>query len=645
MQKWMRACALLSGLLPLLSGCNDASDTPTPQVTDDWHQKVAYEIFVRSFYDSDGDGIGDLNGVTEKLDYLADLGVDALWLMPINPSPTYHGYNVTDYEAINPDYGTLDDFKALLDAAHARHIKVIPDLVVNHTSDQHPWFKAMLAGDATYQNFYRCGDEAPDGNWGQVAPGRYCYYSFGPQSGQPDLNYDEPAVRDTIKQVADFWLALGVDGFRLDVAQDIGDGDDAYSVAWWQEFSEHVKRVKPDAFIIGEVNYDNPADSDKIAPFLAGMNATFDFPLYNELVTAAAGLPKDLLATLNPIRQQYAAVNPEFADGLVIGNHDRNRIASELNFSDSKIRRAVTWQMTLPGTPFIYYGDEIGMRGGHDLQGDPQKREPFDWYASAEGAGQAKMDPAVYGAEAKNLLPFDGISLEEEQNDPDSLYQYYRKLIQIRKANPLLFTGDYLRVGTPEGTYGYQITGSDADYRLLVVHNLDPQAANSLVLTADADELLSGQHYQAGDRLDIPAYSSVILRSAADTLPVETGAIPDDAMDTSDVTLDIRVHVPDNTPADAQLYMPNSDDGWDPTSITVDPDTTLQKLDEHTYFIRVTRPRGTRLEYKFFRGSWADSETDVDGNWTGNRIFLFVDDESTVDVHIQGWRDTNYHGS
>ena len=639
--------AMLFGLGTLLAGCHDNSHhaSPAQPVIDDWHQKVAYEIFVRSFYDSNGDGTGDLAGVTAKLDYLADLGVDALWLMPITPGPTYHGYAVSDYTAINPDYGTLEDFKALIAAAHQHHIKVIPDLVVNHTSEQHPWFKAMLAGDASYQNFYRCGDQAVDGNWGQVAPGKYCYYSFGPQSGLPDLNYDEPAVRSEIKKVADFWLNLGVDGFRLDVAQDIGDGNDGYSVAWWQEFSTHVKLMKPDAFIIGEVNYDNPSDSAKIAPFLTGMNATFNFPLYNELVTAAAGLPKDLLATLNPIRAQYQAANPDFADGLVIGNHDRNRIASELNFIDSKIRRAVTWQMTLPGTPFIYYGDEIGMRGGHDLQGDPHKREPFDWYAAGDGQGMTTMTKAVYGAEAKNQIPFDGISLEEEQAAPDSLYHYYRQLIHLRKDNPILFNGHYQRVGTPQGTYGYQVTDSQADYNLLVVHNIDTAQSRDLLVTTKTTELLSNKTYQAGDHLTLPAYGSVILRTAASAVPVETGAIPDDAMDTSDVTLDIKVHVPANTPSDAQLYMPNSDDGWDPTTITVDPDTTLERVDASTFHIRVTRPRGTRLEYKFFRGSWASSETDVEGNWTGNRIFLFVDDQSEVDVNIQGWRDTNYQGS
>lgn len=136
----------------------------------------------------------------------------------------------------------------------------------------------------------------------------------------------------------------------------------------------------------------------------------------------------------------------------------------------------------------------------------------------------------------------------------------------------------------------------------------------------------------------------MILKTKGQAAAVELGSIPDDAMDTSDVTLDIRVHVPANTPSDAQLYMPNSDDGWDPTTITTDPDTTLERVDSSTYRIRVTRPRGTRLEYKFFRGGWDSSETDVEGNWTGNRIFLFVDDSSQVDVNIQGWRDTNFKG-
>ena len=182
------------------------------------------------------------------------------------------------------------------------------------------------------------------------------------------------------------------------------------------------------------------------------------------------------------------------------------------------------------------------------------------------------------------------------------------------------------------------------DYNLLVVHNRLADQELALPITGATTELLGNTAYQDGDTLTIPAYGSVILRTKGQAAAVELGSIPDDAMDTSDVTLDIQVHVPENTPTDAKLYMPNSDDGWDPTTITVDADTTLERVDANTFHIRVTRPRGTRLEYKFFRGGWDSSETDADGNWTGNRIFLFVDDSSQVDVNIQGWRDTNFKG-
>lgn len=632
-------------LLTACSSDDDNSPTPTPTPTDkQWRTSVAYEIFVRSFHDSDGDGGGDLNGVTSRLDYLQQLGVDALWLMPIHPTPTHHGYAVSDYLTINPDYGTLADFTALLDGAHSRDMRVIMDLVVNHTSEQHLWFQGMLAGDANYANFYRCGDSAIDGNWGEVAPGLFCYYSFGPQSGLPDLNYDEPAVRQAIKEVAAFWIGQGVDGFRLDVAQDIGDGDDRYSVAWWREFDSYIRSLNPALFVIGEVNYDSSDANTQIAPFLQGMDATFDFPLYNETVVTAAGLTKDILAGLNPARAEYAAYNPNFVDATVIGNHDRSRIASELNFADDKIRKAVALQMTLPGTPFIYYGDEIGMRGGHDLQGDPHKREPLDWYASGNGPGMAVMTKAVYGAEAKNIIANDGISVEEQENDDHSLLAYYRQLIALRKANDILFDGDYVRVGTPAGTYGYLVSRDDADYRLLVVHNQDLEQSAVLEISAASEELLSGSQLQAGDSFTIAPYATAIIKADKELLPVAIGPITNDTLDTSDVTLTITVHVPDNTPDDAPLYMPNSDDGWDPTTITVDPDTTLTQIDENSYSITVTRPRGTRLEYKFFRGGWDSSETDVEGNWTGNRTFLFVDDHSEVEVNIQGWRDTNYHG-
>jgi hypothetical protein len=374
------------------------------------------------------------------------------------------------------------------------------------------------------------------------------------------------------------------------------------------------------------------------------MDATFNFPLYNELVVTSAGIPKDILALLNQSRSEYSIFNPEFVDATLIGNHDRARIASELNFSEPKIRKAAALQMTLPGTPFIYYGDEIGMRGGHDLQGDPHKREPMDWYAKGDGEGMAKMSKATYAADSKNILPNDGISVEEERAEPTSLYNFYRQLIQIRKANPILSNGRFVRVGVLPNTYSYVVKGDSADYQLLVIHNQDMKNSQSVVITNDSQELLSEKPLRSGERLDIPAFGTVVLKTEIDSLPVALGPIMEEPLDTSDVTLSVTVNVPSDTPTDAMLYMPNSDDGWDPAVVSTLEQTTLTRVNESQYQINITRPRGSRLEFKFFRGSWENSETDAEGHWTGNRVFLFIDDTAEMDVNIQGWRDVDFKG-
>lgn len=243
---------------------------------------------MRSFYDSDGDGTGDSSGVT-KLDYLSGLGVDALWLMPIQPSPTYHGYAVSDYTSINPDYGTLDDRSDR--RAHKRYTGDPGSGGQPYVRSSTPGSRACWPVTPPTRTPGCCGDTAVDGNGAKWRPA-YCYYSFGPQSGLPDLNYQEPAVRNEVLKIADFWLAAGVDGFRLDVACRILATVMTPTLSpGWQEFDTHVKLMKADAFVVSEVNYDSLDGNTKIAPFLAGMTSAFNFPLYNELVTAAAGLP------------------------------------------------------------------------------------------------------------------------------------------------------------------------------------------------------------------------------------------------------------------------------------------------------------------------------------------------------------------
>ncbi len=235
-----------------------------------WNEVVWYEIFVRSFYDSDGDGIGDFNGLTQKLDYLndgdpstdTDLGIGGIWLMPIHPSPSYHGYDVTDYRGINTDYGTMEDFKNFLAAAHERGIKVIIDYVMNHTSTEHPWFQASAAGDSHFRDFYRWEDSNPGytGPWGQQVwhqrNGDYYYGLFW--GGMPDLNYENPAVKDSMFAISDFWIEdIGVDGFRQDAVLYIDEDGSTLkntpeTFQFWQDFTTNLKAANPDAFSVGE---------------------------------------------------------------------------------------------------------------------------------------------------------------------------------------------------------------------------------------------------------------------------------------------------------------------------------------------------------------------------------------------------------
>ena len=632
---------MLLGAVMLL-GTSLFAQNPSPEK--DWSRKaVFYQVFVRSFYDGNGDGKGDLPGVTAKLDYLKDLGIGAIWLTPIYPSPTYHGYDVMDYKSIHPDFGTQADFDKLIKTAHDKGIRVILDWVVNHTSDQHVWFQKALAGDPQYKDYYRWSDTAINGSWGIQKNGKYAYFSFGPQSKMPDLNYENPKVHEEILDAAQFWLKKGVDGFRLDVAQYIGDGERVKTINWWKEFQASVAKTNPGAFIVGEVNYDKLSDFNLIAPYYAGMDAAFDFPVYNNLTVFAMGFQNDIITHFNKARNSFKPYQKDAMDALLLGNHDRQRIASFLKFDPARIRKAMTILLTLPGRPFIYYGDEIGMRAGHDrTQGDPNKREPMDWYTSGTGIGMPAMTKEIYTATAMNQFPQDGISVEEQLNHPDSLLNFVKKLIKIRKDNPVLWEGKLTRVGTPDGLFGYQLTQDKYNYNITVIHNQIASESRSVPLTANTIDLITGKTWKFGETLVIPPAASVILKLDGAAAPIGKYEIiiPPKQM----VKLTINVTVPENTPPNAEMWMPNSSDGWQPAEILPKPGTKLKQTGPRTYTINVTGEAGTRMEYKFFRGGWETSETQADGNWNGNREFLFLDPETTIAAVIDGWRDIDYKG-
>ncbi|HET7267765.1 MAG TPA: alpha-amylase family glycosyl hydrolase, partial [Oleiagrimonas sp.] len=399
---------LVSALLAatMLGSTTVVAAPPTPahadRSTDAHRSGVWYEIFVRSWYDTDGDGIGDLDGVTAKLDYLQKLGVSGIWLMPINPSPSYHGYDVTDYKAVNPDYGTLTDFRELADAAHERGIRVIIDMVVNHSSNENPWFTAALDPDSPYRDWYTWAGKYTDVGtpnafggpaWHESEDGQHYLSIFAPT--MPDLNFDNPAVRKKMIDIGRFWLKQGTDGFRLDAARHVyvnlaSDADNPQAVhkniVWWKQYRKGLQKVDPDVYLVGEVTQDTAL---QLAPYLTSMDAVFNFPLAEKLIKAADSERNlDIARTLEHVYATYrkAFGGKAIKDAPFLSNHDQERVMSQLGGNAAHMRMAAAMLMTLPGKPYIYYGEELGMRG---TKPDPDLRTPMRWKRALDASGEA----------------------------------------------------------------------------------------------------------------------------------------------------------------------------------------------------------------------------------------------------------------
>ncbi|MBO9598241.1 MAG: DUF3459 domain-containing protein [Cohnella sp.] len=515
------AAGVLVGSSLLLAACSKGE---TKQA--EGPSNAYYEIFVRSFADSNGDGIGDLNGVTSKLDYIDKLGVDGIWLMPINPSPSYHGYDVTDYYGINSDYGTPEDFKKLIDEAHKRGIKVIMDLVVNHTSVEHPWFVDSASGESgERRDWYTWAGARPEGaSPSDGATGAAPWHSrLGDQylgifwEGMPDLNFDNPEVRKEIIGIGQYWLKQGVDGFRLDAAKHIyGDFNSTLKTkkvkdanqAWWQEFRKGMDEVKPDAYLVGEV-WDATA---VIGPFLNhALDSAFNFDLAANLISAAdSEKAPDFGFTVSRVNEFYAKQSDGKAvDAVFLTNHDQNRVMTALKGNEDHAKTAAALMLTMPGNAFIYYGEELGMTGAKP---DERIREPFPWKI-------APGDPAETTWEAATGRGDGQASVEAEDETPRSLLNHYRTLLSWRMQEPAL------RGGTIES---YE-TGNDAiasfirkngEQTLLVLHNLSgkqqvvaleetkaqPAKFGKLILSTSEDAALQGR------TLTLPPYASVVLQ-------------------------------------------------------------------------------------------------------------------------------------
>ncbi|MBN2618655.1 MAG: hypothetical protein JXR64_10150 [Spirochaetales bacterium] len=470
---------------------------------------VFYQVFVRSFNDGNGDGIGDFTGLKNKIPYLKELGVNALWLMPVNQSPSYHGYDVYDYYNVEMDYGTISDYQALLDEAHKNGIKIIMDLVVNHSSIDHPWFQdAASSVDSPYRDYYvwandsdRLNKNGPFGGqqWHKTKTG---YYNGVFWSGMPDLNFRNSKVREEFKKIALFWLDLGVDGFRLDAALHIDDEDSDVSHSWWREFNTYIKAEYPNALLIGE----NWASTNQMASYFEDLDSSFNFSFANNLLQMANGQDVDLLENINYIHSIYTKYNKDFIDSTFLANHDQDRTASVLGNNLAKEKLAATLLFTLPGTPFVYYGEELGMLG---KKPDDNIREPMDWYKEAKGDGMTTMSKGGFYNSMLYTKANDGISLEEQKGVEDSIFELYKKIIKIRKDYPGFISGDnYEKLNLNDNLYSYTVKSDNNT--LLIAHN-NKNEENKFSYSRDVEDLLTNNNFNADEIISIPAFSSLVL--------------------------------------------------------------------------------------------------------------------------------------
>ncbi len=461
-----------------------------------WDGAVFYEIFVRSFADSTegplaNDGIGDLRGLINRLDYLNDgdpvthddLGVTGLWLMPIMQSSSYHGYDTTDYYTIEQDYGTNEDFLELMEQAHARGIRVIVDLVLNHSSNEHPKFIGSGDPRSEFHQWYRWERRDPGykGPWGQGVwhnkDGAFYYGVFG--RSMPDLNYENPAVTREMLNVTKFWLTdMQADGYRLDAIKHLVERGEKQEHTrpthqWLRGFYSYYKRVNPSALTVGEVW----TDTKTVATYVGDqMDLAFDFDQAYAMIDAAKNSTKDRLAGAQAAGWRLF---PRGQFATFLANHDMDRTMSQLGGDVSMAKLAATIQLTSPGVPFIYYGEEVGM-AGHGPH--PDIRSPMQWSAE-QGVGFSTAEPwhRVDAGYAQ-------ANVAVQSADGGSLLNLYRKLIRLRRAHPPLAVGDFVRVQTDHPTV-YAFLRRAKGRAVLVVINLGPQAVDRYGLALDRREL------------------------------------------------------------------------------------------------------------------------------------------------------------
>jgi alpha-amylase len=511
----------------VLAGCISGNGTQDAKlnIIDDNYRNY-YEIFVGSFYDSDGDGMGDLKGVEEKLDYISDLGCNGIWLMPIMPSPTYHKYDTTDYEAVDEAYGTADDFKELASACHKKGIRLIIDVAMNHSSSQHPWFTqaceylaGLKAGEkpddtvCPYVDYYHFSDKQEGTTYYAVPGSSSWWYEGSFWSEMPDLNLKSPAVQKEFEEVADYWIDLGVDGFRMDAAMHYEENATNANCDILNKLYTYCKEKNPQFYMVSEVW----ASENIIADYYAsGTPSMFNFDAgtaKGALVNAVRkGDPVSLVNSMLKYQNDFSAKNPDYIDAPFLSNHDMARIANTLVNDPDKIKTAAGLLMTMNGSPFVYYGEEIGMNSSGTK--DENKRIPMVW-SKTDITGMTK-GPADMDAGIESPFPAE----DEQEKDKDSILSYYKNALRLRNQNPEIARGTIEKVESLCKDSQAAITKTYQDSTIGIVYNLgegndtvdlkgtaleNMNLEGSLTLKEETVQLKDG-------KLEMPPCSIVVLK-------------------------------------------------------------------------------------------------------------------------------------
>ncbi|MDE6844400.1 MAG: alpha-amylase [Lachnospiraceae bacterium] len=515
----------------------DVTDTIPLNIIDD-NYRTYYEVFVYSFCDSDGDGIGDLQGLISKLDYIndgddttdTDLGCNGIWLMPVNPSPTYHKYDVADYYAIDEQYGTMEDFEELLAECDKRGIKVIMDLVLNHSSSQNPWFQEAYTylqelGDAEpntedcpYFEYYHFSKEQSGGYY--AVEGTEWYYEAQFWSEMPDLNLDCEALKSEIAEITQYWLDMGVGGFRLDAVKEYYSGAPQANIEFLSWLNETVKSQKEDAYLVGEAWL----PMTEYAPYYeSGIDSVFDFAFADKdgiISKVLNGSPASRYGeTVASLTEVYGSYNENYIDAPFYTNHDLGRSAGYYagDYSANQTKLAAAMNLFMSGSAFVYYGEELGMKGSGK---DENKRAPMYWSmnADAEGMcdGPADMDAVKMKFE----------SLEEQQEDSDSVYNFYKKVIKVRNQNPEIARGEaeYLSEVSTDTVCVLRKTYNGSEVLLVFVTGAETEDVDLSGITVNGNAVGEGTGVRAmlvtgeeqitldGGNAKMPGYSVMVLK-------------------------------------------------------------------------------------------------------------------------------------